>query len=395
MSPERPRSRGIVSLPPRVGDIALTVFVTVFSIGAGIAPREDNGGAPEVSIILLAVLASVPVIARRRFPLQVALIVEAATAVHLIAVNSPPAAFALVVAIYSVALYCDRRTSLRMALATGGINSVLVLLVTLITGREIVHNLVFVIVLAAGAWALGDNVRTRRAYLASLEERAARLEGEREERDRRAVLDERARIARELHDVVAHHVSAIAVQAGAAEEAALENPQRAREALGFIQGLSREALSEMRALVGVLATGDDAAALAPQPGLDQVERLVDQVRAAGVAVDLTVEGTRRRLPETLDVTAYRIVQEALTNTLKHAGSARATVTVRFSDDTLELDVSDDGRGARPRATVADGGRGLMGMRERVALFHGRLSAGPVDGGGFRVHAWLPTGGLAS
>jgi signal transduction histidine kinase len=173
------------------------------------------------------------------------------------------------------------------------------------------------------------------------------------------------------------------------------NPKRAREALGFIQGLSREALSEMRALVGVLATDDDAAALAPSPGLDEVERLVDQVRAAGVDVELRVEGARRRLPETLDITAYRIVQEALTNTLKHAGSARAQVTVRFSDDTLELDVTDSGRGAGPRAAVAGGGRGLVGMRERVALFHGRLTAGPVAGGGFRVHAWLPTGGLAS
>jgi signal transduction histidine kinase len=394
MSLNRPRGRGVSSMPPLLADAILTLFVTVLSVGASFGSR-DEARHPDLSIVVLAVLAGVPIIARRHYPIQVAVIVELATALHIILVNGSPAP-PLVVAVYTVALYCDRRTSLRLALVIGGINFALVGIVGLVgTRRDVVPSLVSAVVLVAGGWAFGDNIRTRRAYLGSLEERASRLEREREERDHRAVLDERARIARELHDVVAHHVSAIAVQAGAAEEAAVDDPERARQALEAIQGLSREALSEMRTLLGVLAVDDDAAVLAPQPGLDQVDRLVAQVRAAGVDVDLAVEGARRRLPESLDVTAYRIVQEALTNTLKHAGSAHATVTVRFGDGELELVVTDNGAGAGSDSAGSAGGRGLVGMRERVALFHGRLTAGPVDGGGFRVHAWLPTAGLVS
>jgi signal transduction histidine kinase len=233
-------------------------------------------------------------------------------------------------------------------------------------------------------------VRTRRAYLAQVEERARRLELEREENARRAVRDERTRIARELHDVVAHHVSAIAVQAGAAEEIVERNPQRAREALHVIQETSRQALIEMRALLNVLRSGDEAGReREPQPGMAQIDRLIERSRAAGLTVTLRVEGTVQPLPEALDLSAYRIVQEALTNSIKHAGPAHACVLVRYAERILELDIRDDGRGQTDRSAGPPQGRGLVGMRERVALFGGDMVVGPTPGQGFRVGVRLP------
>jgi signal transduction histidine kinase len=188
---------------------------------------------------------------------------------------------------------------------------------------------------------------------------------------------------------VAHHVSAIAVQAGAGAEIAERDPQRAREALLFIQETSREALAEMRAMLNVLhsdATGEDRA---PQPTLAQIERLVNQSRAAGLPVTLQVEGAPQPLPEALDVSAYRIVQEALTNTLKHAGPAHARVVVRYAPEALELEISDDGHGVTDLAPNQDAGRGVIGMRERVALFGGELETGPAPDHGFLVRARFP------
>ena len=206
----------------------------------------------------------------------------------------------------------------------------------------------------------------------------------------RAIDQERSRIARELHDVVAHHVSAIAVQAGAAEEIAERNPRRARETLQFIQHTSRQALAEMRAMLNVLRSDDELGTeREPQPSLSQVERLVGQSRAAGLPVTLQVEGTMQSLPEALDVSAYRIVQEALTNSLKHAGPAHAHVLVRYGADALELEVSDDGHGPTAGQNGAGEGRGLIGMRERVALFDGELVTGAAPGAGFRVQARFP------
>jgi signal transduction histidine kinase len=241
-----------------------------------------------------------------------------------------------------------------------------------------------------GSWSLGDNVRTRRAYLAQVEERARRLALEQEENARRAVEEERTRIARELHDVVAHHISAIAVQASAGAEIAVRDPQRAREVLGRIQETSREALAEMRAMLNVLHSGSESGMeRAPQPSLAQIARLIKQSQAAGLPVTLRVDGDARPLPEALDVSAYRIVQEALTNTLRHAGPARATVMLRFTPDAVELEISDDGTGAQTAPDGAGVGRGLVGMRERVALFGGELVTGPALGHGFRVYARLP------
>jgi signal transduction histidine kinase len=254
-----------------------------------------------------------------------------------------------------------------------------------------------------------------------LAEYAERVERERDLRARRAVADERLRIARELHDVVAHNLSVVVVHAQALRSVVNRDPERALSLASSIEETGREALEEMRHLLGVLRASDgagpgeadvdadaddagpldpgpldraplDRGPLDPQPGLDALEGLVAQVRRAGLTVTLTTSGEPRRLPPAIELSAYRIVQEALTNVLKHAGPARAAVAVGYQDDTLVLDVTDDGRGAAAgldHPAVPGSGHGLVGMRERVALFGGQLSTGPRAGGGFGVRARIP------
>jgi signal transduction histidine kinase len=247
------------------------------------------------------------------------------------------------------------------------------------------------------AWVIGDNIRTRRAYLAELEARAARLEREREEKAERAVIEERTRIARELHDVIAHNVSVMVVQASAGEELFDTNPARARESLTSVAATGRAALAELRRLLGVSRAeegGQPAASYTPQPGMEYLNELVRQVRQTGLAVELSVLGEPRELPEGVGLCAYRIVQEALTNTLKHAAASEAHVSVRYAPDALELQVLDDGRGAPSANGSSDAGHGLIGMRERVALFGGELSARSRPDHGYEVRARIPLEGAA-
>ena len=218
-------------------------------------------------------------------------------------------------------------------------------------------------------------------------ERAARAEREREERARTAVTDERARIARELHDVVGHSVSVMTVQASAVRRLLREDQEKEREALEVVEQTGRQALAEMRRLVGVLRRPEEAPALAPQPSLEFLEKLVAHVREAGLPVDLRVEGKPAQLAPGVDLTAYRLIQEGLTNALKHAGASHAEVIVRYGDDDVELLVADDGRGA---GDGDGGGHGLVGMRERVTVYGGELDAGPRADGGFELRARLPT-----
>ena len=239
------------------------------------------------------------------------------------------------------------------------------------------------------AWLIGDNLRVRRAYMRELEERAIQLEREKEEQAALAVAQERGRIARELHDVVAHHVSVMVVQAAAAKRVAESDPAAAQEALTAVENAGRTALAEMRRMLEVLRAQE--AGLGPQPGLAELDRLITQVRDAGLPVELTHEGDPCCLPAGMDLAAYRIVQEALTNTVKHGGKATAKVTIRHSPEALEIEVVDDGRGAAAPLLAGStrGGHGLIGMRERVALFGGELRVGPVLPGGYRVYARLP------
>jgi signal transduction histidine kinase len=246
-----------------------------------------------------------------------------------------------------------------------------------------------VLIFLVAPWGAGRALRQRDREAKDLTAQVGALEHEREVLAREAVLAERARIARELHDVVAHSLSVIAIQADAAEGALDKDPDRAREPLAAVKHTAREALTEMRHLLGLLRddTGEGLC-LEPQPGLGALGALVEQVRAAGLAVDLTVTGDAQPLPAGTDLSAYRLVQEALTNTLKHAGATRASVAVRHTEQRVELTVLDDGT-ADVAAPSDGGGHGLIGMQERVALYGGTLQVGPTPGGGYHVLASLP------
>ncbi|WP_433329772.1 sensor histidine kinase [Spirillospora sp. CA-294931] len=254
--------------------------------------------------------------------------------------------------------------------------------------NETENTLLVLSLVVAGVWILGLHMRTRRAYLRSLEERAERLERERDAEVQIAMAAERARIARELHDVVAHNVSVMVVQADGASFAIETDTGRARQALETISTTGRQALAEMRRLLGVLREGDDAGLYAPQPGTNQLTELVDQIRGSGLALDFEVEGVPVELSEGRQLAVFRIVQESLTNTLKHGGPrASARVRLHYGDRMVEVSVTDDGRGA---AAPDDGrGHGLVGMRERAAVYGGSVRTGPVPGGGYEVVARIP------
>jgi signal transduction histidine kinase len=232
----------------------------------------------------------------------------------------------------------------------------------------------------------GAAVLLVRRVIGDRDRRARIAERERDVAAREAVVEERARIARELHDVIAHHVSMIVVQAGAERRVLGEESGSTREVLETVEQSGRSALTEMRRLLGMLREGENEP-LAPQPGLGDVPALVGQLRDAGLPVDLSIAGERRELPVGIELSAYRIVQEALTNALKHAGDAHATVNVRYGPDSLELEIVDDGAGSDARAPA--GGHGLVGMRERVALYGGRFDARRGPSGGFAVRVVLP------
>jgi signal transduction histidine kinase len=249
-----------------------------------------------------------------------------------------------------------------------------------------IGNFVFTSLVFTIAWTIGFLVSRKFHEAEIARERALKAEQEREVRARLAVSDERARIARELHDVVGHSVSVMTVQASAARRLLRPHQEKEREALLVVEQTGREALAEMRRMVGVLRRPEEAPALAPQPTLEQIERLVEQTRDAGLPVDLRIEGEPIPLPAGLDLTAYRLVQEGLTNTLKHARAQRAEVVVRYDDGFVELTVSDDGQGG---GNGGSSGHGLVGMRERVSVYGGELEAGPRAGGGFRLRARLP------
>jgi signal transduction histidine kinase len=335
----------------------------------------------------LALLHTLPLAARRRFPGAV-LGISVASGLAVAALGVPEILGpAILVAVYSVAAYGDRWVSLA-GLAAAELGSAAV---QLTPGRFQAPTVVSNALVFAAAWLLGYFVGRRRAYTAQLEQ-TAELERARAELARRAVAEERLRLARELHDVVAHSISVIAVQSGVGAHVAKTQPEEAAKALEAIEATSRAALIELRRLLGVLRQeGESQGALAPVPGLADLDSLLAEVAKAGLGVRLQVEGTPSPLPAGVDLSAYRIVQEALTNVVKHAGPARAQVVVGYRDQDVTVEVIDDGRGAV--TSVSDGrvgsGHGLIGMRERVQAFGGDFQAGPCPGGGFRVAARLP------
>jgi len=349
---------------------------------------------PRLLVVLghtLVLLHTLPLAARRRFPLAV-LATSVASALAFAVLGLPPFFLGppILVPVYTVAAYCGRRASLA---GLAAVEAALALAAVRLGRVEVepVAWVQFALILGA-AWLLGRFVGDRRVYAAKLEQRTAELEQAREELARRAVAEERLRLARELHDVVAHSISVIAVQSGVGAHVANTQPKEAAKALAAIEATSRAALTELRRLLGVLRReGEPQGSLAPVPGLADLDSLLAEVAKAGLAVRLRVEGTPSPLPAGVDLSAYRIVQEALTNVIKHAGPARAQVVVGYHDQNVTVEVTDDGRGAA--APTGDGpvatGHGLIGMRERVAAFGGDLKVGPGPGGGFRVAARLP------
>ncbi|GAA2207793.1 sensor histidine kinase [Nonomuraea monospora] len=346
---------------------------------------------PDLLGALLLVAASAPVAVRRRWPLSAmcaGLVPE--TLLNALGYGTGMSSLAGIVLLYSVATYRGLAVSL-----AGLVLSLMTYLAGAVSGparaggasEYVVTALVLVAV-----WGAGRSLRLRRAYLEELKDRAARLERAHAADTRAARAEERSRIARELHDVVAHHVSVMTVQAAAARRVLASDPDLAREALSAIENTGRLAMTEMRNIVGVLRTdtrADARAELGPQPGVRDLPALVEQMREAGLATRLRVEGEPAPLPAGVDLAAYRLVQEGLTNSLRHAGAgAEAVVTVRYEPYELDVRVEDDGVGA-VQETGRPPGHGLVGIRERVALYGGILNIGPLPGGGFEVRARLP------
>jgi signal transduction histidine kinase len=376
---------------PVAADALTAVFLTV--VYAVVKSVQDQTGPtarqPDEFSTALTAAALLSLALRRRLPVPVLAFV-AVTNVALTALGYElllAPALAYLVAIYTVAAHRGLATSLPAGVAA------LAVFVVEAAGYgfwQLINNTV----LFVGIWWLGRSLRLRRAYLDELEARAQRLERAREADSRAARAEERSRIARELHDVVAHHVSVMTVQAGAARRVLHRDPEAVQDALTTIEQMGRTALGEMRRLVGVLRTEAEPVRteLSPQPGVHDVNRLIDQLRETGLHVQLWIEGESRSLSPGVDLAAFRLVQEALTNTLKHAGpQARAWVRIQYADRQLKVEVEDDGRGLVAGLGEAGGGNGhgLLGMRERVALYGGDLRIGPRSGGGFEVRARFP------
>jgi signal transduction histidine kinase len=339
----------------------------------------------------LLIAVALPLGLRRRLPVAVWM-VTGSTAVLRVGLGFPNGflvTFPVLVAVYSVAANATWRYSLAAAVLTALVLPVNFAIDWANRGGPYLPDIPYNYALFGSAWILGDNLRQRRERVHDLEERARSLQAEQEERERRAVGEERARIARELHDLVAHSLSVIVLQAGAARRIVAGQPARAGPAFSSIEGVGREALAEMRRLVGILRKESAGSReLEPQPSLARLDELVERVRAAGLEVSLREKGERPPLPPGVDLSAFRIVQEALTNTLQHARASQAEVAITYEPRWLEVLVTDDGVGTAGNGEHG-GGQGLIGMRERVAMFGGELDTTGPPGGGFRIRATLP------
>jgi signal transduction histidine kinase len=342
-------------------------------------------GPLALNLVALA-LATLPLTARRLAPLAVTATVFGAIGVRALA-SDPleiyPPILAGVVAIYSVAAYSSPRAALLGAATAAGAVAVAA---ARGSGGDSSPDLIPVLILLGAVWTVGRVAGSRHAQAAEIERRAAERDRRREEEARAAAAAERGRIARELHDSVSHSLALIAMQAGGAQAVLHREPERAEKSLRSIELAAREGLTEMRRLLGLIG-GEPRAELSPQPGLNRLDALVDRAREAGLDVSLRSEGEARAVPPAVDLSAYRIVQEALTNAAKHAGRCRALVSVRWRPTALELEITNDG--ARRGVDTVVPGRGLTGMGERTGLVGGELEAGHHGDGGYRVRVRLP------
>ena len=382
LSSARRPVRGPFARWPRVADAVLAIVV--FLAAVFVATEEPNQDFDirtfddlSTIAVLIAAVASGALYWRRSRPLVVLGVTLAGSAASM-AIGYPEGGFAVIFAVYSAGRYADNDRwnyiGLGAAAALVGLGEFL--------DDVVLGELAFGLFVIFLVWYIGRRIRFRG-------ERAEQLEREQTAEARRAVAEERTRIARELHDVVAHRVSLMTVQAGAAKTVAADDPEGALQAMEAVEQAGRQALDELRHLLGVLRPDAEVEVLGPQPGLAEVPRLVDQFGEAGLEVSLTIDGVQTDLPARVDLFAYRIVQEALTNVLKHAGShARTEVRVGTDNHGVEIEVLDNGHGATilPRS-----GHGIVGMRERALLLGGSLDTGPRPGGGFQVVAYLPIG----
>jgi len=401
---------------PKLVDSLPAVFLLLFGLGS-VAATSHPTALNRVLVVPLVVATAVPLVFRRRWPRGTFAVAAVAGFLGFFggALSFTVADMAFLIYLYTVAAYCQRRWSIPAMLLTyvGALIQFQVMhqyndhdRTVCEPGNRVCENsasftnngpfnwttFIAIAVLIAGliglAWVAGDSMRYRREYYVKLEDRAQRLERERDAQAQVAAAAERARIARELHDVVAHNVSVMVVQADGATYALDQDPEAARAALAAISNTGRTALTEMRRMLGVLRSADDVGNYSPQPGIEQLGDLLEQVRSTGLRVSLTVEGVPREMPTALALAVYRVVQESLTNTRKHGGQeVKASVALIYTDDCLVLRIVDNGRGA---AAPGDGmGHGLVGMRERVAVFGGTLVNGPHVSGGYAVEAILP------
>jgi signal transduction histidine kinase len=365
------------------GDVLLTALLLALSS----LPLIHDAAPPGWRWVLTLALV-LPLVARRTAPVLALSLIGAVALVHLLAAVRSPAELALLIALFTVA---DRRPRRQALIAAGAVEVLAAVAAVTVEATQDGSwlSLLFISGLVAAAYFAGNSLQTRRAYLAAAVDRAERLERERDQLQQLAVTDERNRIARELHDIVAHSLSVMITLADAARSDDHHTPTAADLAMAQVSATGREAMAEMRRLLGVLRNGEAATPLAPQPTLAQLEELLEQSRAAGLPARLTMVGRPVPVAGPLQATVYRIVQEALTNALKHAQQpTRVTVALTWTPQLLEIEVSDDGV-AVPPVQPGPGSHGIVGMRERVGLFDGRMTSGPGRTGGWTVAVALP------
>jgi signal transduction histidine kinase len=384
-----------------LGDALLAVVLTAFGqLNLRFNIDGSTRYGPSFATAATTAIATAAIALRRRAPLLTVCLVTAAMAgpelVTRLTITLWGSFVPLVIAVYSVARHEKGREAVAGA-AVAALGVVVVMLRVPVIGTA--ANIPFTFVPCTVAFAAGRVLRLRHDRHVEVSERARTLEAGREETIRAAIADERGRIARELHDIVAHCISVMVVQAGAAEDLLDRNPPLARPALQAVQETGRQAVTELTRMLGLLRGERAAPELRPQPGTAQLHELAESMRETGLPVTIQVKGTPRPLAPGIELTIYRVAQEALTNALKHAGPTRARVGLRYGEHTVELEVADDGRGAGPGDAVGPHagrgtGHGLIGMRERVALYGGSLAAGSGPDGGFAVRMVLPADGAA-
>ena len=386
-------------------DILITLAFTVLALLNLYVNWATGSGLSSLLAVLLTLLVILPLALRRRYPLGV-LIFMAAAVITFREYNIPESPFinyALLLAFFNAGAYGQPRfRNWVRAITLGLVIGLLTYSIFFqqqgsdVPTQTILYQISVILLnvfLFAAAWWIGEVFRTRNQRELELQERTRQLEKERDENARRAVMDERVRIARELHDVVAHHVSVMGIQAGAARRILKQQPEKANDVLSQIEASSRQAVAELQRLLGFLREQNQVDDISPQPSLKQLDVLFNQMRLTGLSISVKIEGKEKPLPPGVDLSAYRIVQEALTNTLKHAGPASANVTIRYLGDAVELEIKDNGpKVPISEATQESKGRGLIGMRERVSLHGGEFQAGSLPDGGFTVKAKLPLTG---